>query len=611
MERIEHAPTDMVVSDIVRQYCPSGKKVTKAEKAKKIGLDTVCDGLEEMVRRRKEDGGGQILDGAATQRLCQVFQSQSELTAEQVMAGTRDILVDRIAHDADVCALVREAMERSYLAVKEIKEKVKKESQSEKGGTWSLDKGAADAAPKYPRHSFTHYFDYVCSIRSVPSHSVLAINRGESAGYLRVSLNLGRDEKEHKEVLNALVMSVYHKRGYLHSHRLYRDYLPSTISSSHPSRCCVPLTNNPKAHPESSAHKPVIECEAAIMRAVNEYIMPKVVREVRGKLKKEAEESSLKTFRENLRGLLLTPRLPRNVSVLAIDPGIASGHKYAVIDGEGIVCEFGTLGKYRGGVAGGGAGGSRVGRTGRGGNEDSDDVDMKKIAAALSKWRVEVLAVGNGKGTERAQKMAKKAALCCNKQREENEKRRVEEEGNSLGKRKRKGEEEEAPVAPVCFILVNEAGASVYSASKLAREELPQMDVSIRGAVTLARRLQDHMAELVKVDPKSLGIGMYQHDVPAIRLQSALVLTIQSVVSEIGADVNTASAELLQYISGTLHPYLSTSSCLARYCHLSLTDRLTSLVPSLTSPLSVQHTSSIVIDTSPSIILISLSQSTY
>jgi uncharacterized protein len=238
--------------------------------------------------------------------------------------------------------------------------------------------------------------------------------------------------------------------------------------------------------------------QAALTDAYQRLILPSLQNEVRGTLKTRADAEAIGVFQENLSSLLMSPPLGA-ASIIGLDPGLRTGCKISLVDETGKYIEDTTIYPLA----------------------PRNDVEGAEQALQdiLSRHHVRAIAVGNGTGSREATSFVRQFL------------RKIERQD-------------------VACVVVNEAGASVYSASKVAREEFPKLDVTVRGAISIARRLQDPLAELVKIDPKSIGVGQYQHDVDQKPLRSSLSETVESCVNRVGVDVNTASAELLQYVSG-------------------------------------------------------------
>ncbi len=346
---------------------------------------------------------------------------------EDAWQGARDIVAERIADDADVRAALREqARADGALASRVVKGK---EGEGAK---------------------FQDYFDYREPARTIPSHRLLALRRGENEGFLRVALDVDRDA------------AVGRVRG-----RIIRDARATLIR----------------------------QLDQAIDDAYDRLLRPSIEADVRVTLKERAEGDAIAVFADNLRHLLLAPPLGGK-RVLAVDPGLRTGCKVVVLDEKGDLVED-----------------TVVYPTTR------SEAEAKKVLAGLAaRHRVEAVAVGNGTAGRETLALVK-------------------------------GMKAELPAGCV-IVMVNESGASVYSASEVAREELPDKDVTVRGAVSIGRRLQDPLAELVKIDPKSIGVGQYQHDVHQPALHKALDGVVASCVNRVGVELNTASARLLAYVSG-------------------------------------------------------------
>lgn len=236
---------------------------------------------------------------------------------------------------------------------------------------------------------------------------------------------------------------------------------------------------------------------AAAADSYKRLIFPSIEREIRSEMSEKAAEESIKVFAANLRQMLLQPPLKSSI-ILGLDPGYAHGCKTAVIDGTGKVLDTAII--YPVGSAG------------------AVEAAKKKTKEFIQKYNVNVISIGNGTASRETESFAAEIV-------------------------------KEVP-QDVSYMVVSEAGASVYSASKVAAEEFPEYDVSIRGAISIARRLQDPLAELVKIDPKAIGVGQYQHDMPQARMSEALGGVVEDCVNSVGVDLNTASHSLLSYISG-------------------------------------------------------------
>jgi uncharacterized protein len=238
--------------------------------------------------------------------------------------------------------------------------------------------------------------------------------------------------------------------------------------------------------------------QACCEDAYHRLLLPSLQNEVRRMLKERADTEAIAVFQENLRGLLMAPPLG-TLGVLGLDPGLRTGCKVAVVDDTGKYLEHTTIYPLPP-------------------KQDLEGAEQV-LHDLLSRYRIRAIAVGNGTGSRETEVFARRFI-------------------------------EKSAWPDVACVVVNEAGASVYSASRLARQEFPELDVTVRGAISIARRLQDPLAELVKIEPKSIGVGQYQHDVEQKRLRQSLGETVESCVNRVGVDVNTASAELLQYVAG-------------------------------------------------------------
>jgi len=229
---------------------------------------------------------------------------------------------------------------------------------------------------------------------------------------------------------------------------------------------------------------------------LNRLILPSIERDIRRHLTELADHHAINVFATNLKSLLLISPL-KNQIVLGLDPGYRTGTKFAIVDSTGKFLESGTIYPH----------------------QPQNDWEKAKatLVTLIQKYKVTLITIGNGTASRETEKLA------------------AEITKNNLNTK---------------YLIVNEAGASVYSASPIARAEFPNLDVSIRGAVSIARRAQDPLSELVKIDPKSIGVGLYQHDVDQNELSASLDGVVEQVVNTVGVDVNTSSASLLRYVSG-------------------------------------------------------------
>ena len=294
------------------------------------------------------------------------------------------------------------------------------------------------------------YYDYSEAIKGIPSHRILAINRGEKEDCLKVTI-----EKPEDKIL------AYIERDTIKGETQFTKMLKDTIQDS-----------------------------------FERLIEPSIDREIRSDLTEKAEEKAIKVFGQNSKQLLLGAPI-KGKTVMGFDPAYRTGCKIAVIDETGKLLATTTV--YP--------------------TEPQNDVEgaKKELIALIKEYNVNIIAIGNGTASRESENFVSDM---------------IKELSN------------------VHYAIVSEAGASVYSASKLATEEYPDINVSLRGAISIARRLQDPLAELVKIDPKSIGVGQYQHDVDQKKLSESLTGVVEDAVNKVGVDVNTATPSLLSYVSG-------------------------------------------------------------
>ncbi len=311
----------------------------------------------------------------------------------------------------------------------------------------SLKKNAPDENKTYEI-----YYNYEIKASYIKPHQLLAINRGESEGILKVDITSSVEE----------IIS-YLKKKLIHKH-------------------------NPKT---------TELLEKSITDALKRLILPSIEREIRSELTEKAESSAIKNFGLNLHNLLMQPPI-KNKTVLGFDPAFRTGCKLAVVSPTESLLHIDVIYPH----------------------EPKNDIEnaKKKLLALIKEYNIDIIAIGNGTASRESEAFV--ASVIKESTR------------------------------PVSYIIVNEAGASVYSASKLAREEFPKLHVEERSAVSIARRLIDPLSELVKIDPKSIGVGMYQHDVTPKKLESELEFVVSTAVNQVGVNINTASRELLSYVSG-------------------------------------------------------------
>ena len=405
------------LQDLEDIYLPfKQKKRTRAMIAKEKGLE----GLAQLIWEQKMTTG----DIAA---LAQDYLNENVATVDEALAGANDIIAEAISDRADIRAALRQRIWQSG------KLSVSYDGEKDADGVFSM------------------YADYSEPVRTLPSHRILAINRGEKKDILKVKLVTDTD-KDVQTVCKFIISAP----------SIFHDFLR----------------------------------EAAV-DAYKRLILPALEREIRNQLTENAEKQAISVFASNLKQLLLQAPLAGH-TVMGLDPGYRTGCKMAIVDATGQVLHHGVLYITM-----------------------SDDA-RKKSAANLLNWlkqyHVDLISIGNGTASYETEEFV--AGLI--------------HEHN----------------LPVHYLITNEAGASVYSASKLAIEELPDFDVTIRGAVSIARRIQDPLAELVKIEPKAIGVGQYQHDVNQKELAQTLDAVIETAVNHVGVELNTASAALLKHIAG-------------------------------------------------------------
>ena len=423
---IEEAITLAEVEDIYRPYKP--KKKTRATVAKAKGLEPLANIIIE--------------------------QTETKPIEEIAKAFVNVDSVEKDAPKDKVVANVEEAIQGALDIIAENISDNPKYRKKIKGICYR--EGIIDVKATKPeeKSSYDMYYDFTESINRLPSHRILAINRGEKEEFLKVKID------------KHAALDGYIQRDIIKGHTQFEKYLVNTIEDS---------------------WKRLIE--------------PSIDREIRSDLTEKAEEKAIKVFGKNAKQLLLGAPI-KNLTVIGFDPAYRTGCKIAVIDETGKVLETTTI--YP--------------------TEPQNDVEnsAKVLLNLIKKYDINMFAIGNGTASRESEMFVADVI------------KRAKEQLNM----------------DVHYAIVSEAGASVYSASKLATEEYPDINVSLRGAISIARRLQDPLAELVKIDPKSIGVGQYQHDVDQKKLSESLTGVVEDAVNKVGVDVNTATPSLLQYISG-------------------------------------------------------------
>ncbi|MFP3324663.1 Tex family protein [Planococcus sp. SIMBA_160] len=403
------------VEDLYRPY--KQKRRTKAIIAKEKGLQELADWLLKPGKEQLSTVAEQYIDA-----------EKGVETAEEAIAGAQDILAELFADDADI----REKARRMTRDAGMLETTAKKGHDDEK-------------------QVFQMYYEYSEAIKKIVPHRILAINRGEKEGVLKVLV---------APPIDRII-------------RLMKDKWMKTGS--------------PAAK----------EVEAAIEDSYKRLIQPSIEREIRTELSEKGETQAIHIFSENLRNLLLQPPM-KDKMVLGVDPAYRTGCKLAVIDETGKLLEVAVIYPHP---------------------PKSDQQGAKKTLKRLTDaYPIEIMAIGNGTASRETERFV----------------------ADFIGETANKAS----------YVIVNEAGASVYSASDIARAEFPDLQVEERSAASIARRLQDPLSELVKIDPKAVGVGQYQHDVSQKKLADQLTFVVETAVNQVGVNVNSASASLLQYVAG-------------------------------------------------------------
>ncbi|MDO5978710.1 Tex family protein [Flavivirga spongiicola] len=412
-QKIESAQDLMTLEDIYLPYKKSRK--TKAETARKNGLEPLAKIIMSQNANDVESIAFKYVKGDIN-------------SVEAALEGARHIIAEWVNERTDVRNNIRYQLERfAMISTKVVKTKVDDE-----------------AAQK-----FRDYFDWSESLGRIPSHRLLAILRAENEGFIRVKIEIDKE--------NAL------------------DKIESKMIRS----------NNECAD----------QIELAIKDAYKRLLLPSLSNEALQIAKDKADESAINVFTKNLKQLLLGSPLGEK-RILAIDPGFRTGCKVVCLDAQGQLKYNETIYPHP----------PKNDATGA----------MKKISSLADAYKIEAIAIGNGTASRETEALIRKIHFKNDIQ----------------------------------VFVVSEAGASIYSASKIAREEFPNYDVTVRGSVSIGRRLQDPLAELVKIDAKSIGVGQYQHDVDQTKLQKSLDVVVEHCVNSVGVNINTASKSLLSYVSG-------------------------------------------------------------
>jgi uncharacterized protein len=413
-QAISGAETMSELEDLYLPFRP--KKRTRAIIAREKGLES----LAKIIMAQKEEDVYSRADRF-------IDEEKGVKDVDEALAGARDIIAEWVNENARA----RDRIRKLFVREGTIQSKVVKGKELE-------------------GQKYLTYYEWKEPLMKAPPHRVLAMLRGESEGFLKLSV------APEKEIALRMLDDMFIRNG---------------------SEECA------------------IQIEQAITDCYSRLLQPSMETEIRGMVKEKADIYSIGVFAENLRQLLMAPPLGQK-NVLAIDPGFRTGCKLVCLDRQGNLLHNETIYPHP--------------------PESQVKQSEKKILSLVDAYKIEAIAIGNGTAGRETERFIKSIRF--------------------------KGD--------IIAVMVNESGASVYSASKLAREEFPEFDVTVRGAVSIGRRLMDPLAELIKIDPKSIGVGQYQHDVNQTALHKSLQDTVISCVNKVGVEVNTASKELLALVSG-------------------------------------------------------------
>ena len=414
---LDKAATLTEVEDVYRPY--KQKKKTRASVAIEKGLQPLSDIImQQQDQRPIEEIAAQFIDA-----------EKGVESASDAIAGAQDIVAETMSDDAEL----RKALREMLFEEGEVTSCYNpKQENSEKLGVYEM------------------YKQFTERIKTLPSHRILALNRGEKEDCLKVELHCDREKAVEKI-----------KAKYIHGEN-FADILAAAADDSY-----------------------------------DRLIFPSIEREVRSDLTEKADEQAIKMFEVNLKPLLMQPPL-KGKTIMGLDPAYRTGCKIAVIDSSGNVLDHTVIYPTP--------------------PQNKKEEAKKTLTDLILKYNVDVISIGNGTASKESEIFVADLIKTCPRK--------------------------------VTYAVVNEAGASVYSASKLGTEEFPQFDVTVRSAVSIARRLLDPLAELIKIDVKSIGVGQYQHDMPQKRLTEVLEGVVEDCVNSVGVDLNTASYSLLSYVAG-------------------------------------------------------------
>ena len=399
-------------------YLPFKKRrKTKADAAKEKGLES----LAKIIMAQKNNGD--------IEQTAQNYLNKEVSSVEEALQGARDIIAEWINENIFIRKNLRRVFQRKAVISSKVVKTKKEEEEAQK---------------------YAQYFDWNEPLNKIPSHRLLAMLRAEKEGFIKVSIDIDKDE-----ILTFMEGSL--------------------VKTASP----------------SCAEQIILAAQDAYKRLLE----PSISNEILQEAKIKADEKAISIFSENLTQLLLAPPLGEK-RILAIDPGYRTGCKVVCLDEKGDLLHNETIYPHA--------------------PQKETAIAMKKIRSMVEAYHIEAISIGNGTASRETEFFIKKIAFD----------------------------------RPLQVFVVSEAGASIYSASKIARDEFPNYDITVRGAVSIGRRLSDPLAELVKIDPKSIGVGQYQHDVDQTLLKEELDSTVVKCVNSVGININTASKSLLSYVSG-------------------------------------------------------------
>ena len=406
------------LQEIEDLYLPFKKRrKTKADAAKEKGLEP----LAKIIMAQKNNGD--------IEQTAQNYLNKEVSSVEEALQGARDIIAEWINENIFIRKNLRRVFQRKAVISSKVVKTKKEEEEAQK---------------------YAQYFDWSEPLNKIPSHRLLAMLRAEKEGFIKVNIDIDKDE-----ILTFMEGSL--------------------VKTASP----------------SCAEQIILAAQDAYKRLLE----PSISNEILQEAKIKADEKAISIFSENLTQLLLAPPLGEK-RILAIDPGYRTGCKVVCLDEKGDLLHNETIYPHA--------------------PQKETAVAMKKIRSMVEAYHIEAISIGNGTASRETEFFIKKIAFD----------------------------------RPLQVFVVSEAGASIYSASKIARDEFPDYDITVRGAVSIGRRLSDPLAELVKIDPKSIGVGQYQHDVDQTLLKEELDTTVVKCVNSVGININTASKSLLSYVSG-------------------------------------------------------------